>query len=191
MLIRTVALATTLALSPVAAFADWQIDPSHTAVVFEVEHFGYSEVTGVFPTVEATIDSFDPEDLDTAKFSVTLDATAITTFWGPRDEHIKSPDFLDVAKFPEITFVSTAVKTTGDGTADVTGDLTIKDVTKPVTFKATVNKIGESPVMPGTQVAGFTLTGEIDRTEFGVDTYAPAVGAIMPVTINVELNNKS
>ncbi|MGX1096590.1 YceI family protein [Amorphus sp. MBR-141] len=191
MLIRTVALATTLALSPVAAFADWQIDPSHTAVVFEVEHFGYSEVTGVFPTVEATIDSFDPEDLDTAKFSVTLDATAITTFWGPRDEHIKSPDFLDVANFPEITFVSTAVKTTGDGTADVTGDLTIKDVTKPVTFKATVNKIGESPVMPGTQVAGFTLTGEIDRTEFGVDTYAPAVGAVMPVTINVELNNKS
>lgn len=191
MLIRTVALATTLALSPVAAFADWQIDPSHTAVVFEVEHFGYSEVTGVFPTVEATIDNFDPEDLDTAKFSVTLDATAITTFWGPRDEHIKSPDFLDVAKFPEITFVSTAVKTTGDGTADVTGDLTIKDVTKPVTFKATVNKIGESPVMPGTQVAGFTLTGEIDRTEFGVDTYAPAVGAVMPVTINVELNNKS
>lgn len=191
MLIRTVALATTLALSPVAAFADWQIDPSHTAVVFEVEHFGYSEVTGVFPTVEATIDSFDPEDLDTAKFSVTLDATAITTFWGPRDEHIKSPDFLDVANFPKITFVSTAVKTTGDGTADVTGDLTIKDVTKPVTFKATVNKIGESPVMPGTKVAGFTLTGEIDRTEFGVDTYAPAIGAVMPVTINVELNNKS
>ena len=191
MLIRTVALATTLALSPVAAFADWQIDPSHTAVVFEVEHFGYSDVTGVFPTVEATIDSFDPENLDTAQFKVTLDATALTTFWGPRDEHIKSPDFLDVAKFPEITFVSTSVKTTGDGTADVSGDLTIKDVTKPVTFKATVNKIGESPVMPGTDVAGFTLTGEIDRTAFGVDTYAPAIGAIMPVTINVELNNKS
>ncbi|MGX1306620.1 polyisoprenoid-binding protein YceI [Amorphus suaedae] len=191
MLIRTVALATTLALSPVAAFADWQIDPSHTAVVFEVEHFGYSDVTGVFPTVEATIDSFDPENLDTAQFKVTLDATALTTFWGPRDEHIKGPDFLDVAKFPEITFVSTSVKTTGDGTADVSGDLTIKDVTKPVTFKATVNKIGESPVMPGTDVAGFTLTGEIDRTAFGVDTYAPAIGAIMPVTINVELNNKS
>ena len=170
MLIRTIALATTLALSPVAAFADWQIDPSHTAV---------------------QIDNFDPENLDTAKFTVTLDATAITTFWDARDTHIKGPDFLDVETFPEIAFVSTSVKTTGDGTADVTGDLTIKDVTKPATFKATVNKIGESPVMPGTNVAGFTLTGEIDRTAFGVDAYAPAIGAVMPVTINVELNDKN
>jgi len=191
MLIRTIALATTLALSPVAAFADWQIDPSHTAVVFEIEHFGYSDVTGVFPVIEAQIDNFDPENLDTAKFAVTLDATAITTFWDARDTHIKGPDFLDVETFPEIAFVSTSVKTTGDGTADVTGDLTIKDVTKPATFKATVNKIGESPVMPGTNVAGFTLTGEIDRTAFGVDAYAPAIGAVMPVTINVELNDKN
>ncbi|MEW5422798.1 YceI family protein [Amorphus sp. 3PC139-8] len=191
MLIRTLALSTALTLAPVAAFADWQIDPSHTAVVFEVEHFGYSEVTGVFPKVEATIDTFDPENLETASFAVTLDATAVTTFWDARDEHIKSADFLDVETYPEITFVSTEIKKTGDDTADVTGDLTIKDVTKPVTFKATINKVGESPVMQGTEVAGFTLTGEIDRTEFGVDTYAPAIGAVLPVTINVELNNKS
>lgn len=191
MLIRTLALSTALTLAPAAAFADWQIDPSHTAVVFEVEHFGYSDVTGVFPKVEAQIDSFDPENLEGASFAVTLDATAVTTFWDARDEHIKSADFLDVASYPEITFVSTEIKTTGDGTADVSGDLTIKDVTKPVTFKATINKVGESPVMQGTEVAGFTLTGEIDRTQFGVDTYAPAIGAVLPVTINVELNNKS
>lgn len=190
MLIRSAVLAAALALTPTAAFADWQIDPSHTAVVFEIEHFGYSDVTGVFPKVEATIDTFDPDNLEAAKFSVVLDATAITTFWDARDQHIKSADFLDVETYPEITFTSTSVKDNGDGTAEITGDLTIKDVTKPVTFKAEVNKVGESPIAKGTNVAGFTLTGEIDRTEFGVDAYAPAIGAVMPVVINVELNNK-
>ncbi|WP_018699950.1 YceI family protein [Amorphus coralli] len=191
MLIRTALLASALAFTPAVALADWQLDPSHTAVVFEVEHFGYSDVTGVFPTVEATIEAFDPDNLEAAKFNVVLDATAITTFWDARDQHIKGSDFLDVEAYPEITFSSTSVKDNGDGTAEITGDLTIKDVTKPVTFQAEVNQIGESPIAKGTQVAGFTLTGEIDRTEFGVDAYAPAIGAVLPVTINVELNNKS
>lgn len=187
---RALALSSVIALTPAAALADWQIDPSHTAVVFEVEHFGYSDVTGVFPKVQAEIENFDPENLENAKFTVTLDATALTTFWEARDEHIKGSDFLDVSEYPEITFVATEIKETGDNTADVTGDLTIKDVTKPVTFEATVNKIGESPIMKGTNVAGFTLNGDIDRTEFGVDAYAPAIGTVIPVTINVELMNK-
>lgn len=190
MMIRTIALGAALALAPATAFADWQLDPSHSAVVFQVEHMGFSTVTGVFPAVEADIQNFDPDNLEQASVEVTLDATAITTFWEARDEHIRSGDFLDVENYPEITFVSTGVEQTGDGTAEVTGDLTIKDVTKPVTLTAKINKIGESPVQPGTQVAGFTLTGEIDRTEFGIDAYAPAVGAVLPVTINVELNDK-
>ncbi|ESR27319.1 YceI family protein [Lutibaculum baratangense] len=190
MILRSIALASTLALAPVAASANWQLDPSHSAVVFEVEHLGYSNVTAVFPEVAADIESFDPENLENASFSVTIDAGSITTFWDARDEHIRGGDFLDVANYPEITFVSGEITRTGDDTAEITGDLTIRDVTQPVTLQAKINKIAPSPMNPDQQVAGFTLTGEIDRTEFGVDAYAPAIGTVLPVTINVELNNE-
>lgn len=190
MLIRSIALASALAFAPAAASAAWQLDPAHSTVVFEVGHLGYSDVTGVFSKIEADIESFDPENLESASFSVTIDATSLTTFWEARDEHIRGGDFLDVENYPEITFTSTEITRTGENTAEVTGDLTIKDVTKPVTLQAQINKIAPSPMNPEMRAAGFTLTGEIDRTEFGVDAYAPAVGAVLPVTINVELNDK-
>lgn len=184
---RTVVFAAALSLAPLAASAqEWAFDPSHTSVSFQVNHLGFSNVTGFFREFEADV-SFDPDDLAATQVTFTIAADSVDTLWPARDEHVKPPDFLDVANHPEITFVSTGVETTGDTTATLTGDLTIKGVTQEVAFDATLNQIGPNPFNPEQQVAGFTLTGEIDRTDFGIDFGAPAIGATMPVTINVEL----
>lgn len=119
--------------------------------------------------------------------SVTIDASSLDTFWEARDTHVKGADFLDIEAHPEITFVSTGITKTGDDTADVAGDLTIKGVSQPVVFAATLNKIGPNPFDDSKQVAGFRLTGEIDRTEFGIDYGAPAIGAVIPITIDMEI----
>ncbi len=104
---------------------------------------------------------------------------------------MRGADFLDVSNHPEITFVSTSVVKTGDNTADLTGDLTIRGVTKSITLKAVLNKLGPNPFNPEAQVAGFTLTGDVDRTEFGVNYGAPAIGATMPLTIHLEMGPAS
>lgn len=186
MSLRAALFASTLALAPAAALAEWAVDPSHTHVSFTVDHLGFSDVKGVFREFDAEV-SFDPEDLAATAATFTIAAGSVDTLWGPRDEHIRSGDFLDVANHPEITFVTTAVEPTGEGTATVTGDLTIRGVTNPVKLDATLNAIGPNPFNAEQQIAGFTLTGEIDRTAFGIDFGAPAIGAVMPVTINVEL----
>lgn len=184
---RHLALAAAFALGPLAAQAQqWSIDPAHTSVTFRVDHLGFSEVQGAFRDFEADI-SFDPDDLAATDVAFTIDAASIDTGWEARDEHLRSGDFLDVSNHAEIVFVATGVTETGEGTADVTGDLTLKGVTQPVTFAAEVNQIGPNPFNPEQQIAGFTLTAEIDRTAFGVDFGAPAIGAVLPITVNVEL----
>jgi len=184
---HTLAFAAALVLAPLAASAqEWAFDPAHTSVAFKVNHLGFSDVTGFFREFEAEI-AFNPDDLAATSVSFTVDAASVDTLWAARDEHLRSADFLDVANHPKISFVSSSVASTGDTTATVTGDLTIKGVTKEVTLDATLNQIGPNPFIPEQQVAGFTLIGEIDRTEFGIDFGAPVIGATLPLTINVEL----
>lgn len=184
---RSLLLGSALLLAPLPALAaDWEVDPSHSSILFSVEHFGFSDVQGAFRSFETEV-NFDPEDLAATTAKVTIDATSIDTFWEARDEHIKSADMLDVATYPEITFVSTGVELTGENTAKITGDLTLHGETKPVTFDAVLNKLDANPFDASKRNAGFTMTGEIDRTEFGVDYAAPAVAAVIPITINVEL----
>ena len=181
-------LSSALAIAPLPLLAaDWTFDKSHTTVLFSVGHFGFSDTTGVFREFDGEV-SFDPENIAATEVSFTVDAGSVDTFWAARDEHIRSADFLDVETHPQITFVSTAVEQTGDDTATLTGDLTIRGVTQPVSLEAVLNKLDANPFNPQVQVAGFTLSGEIDRTEFGIDYGAPAIGTLMPLTINVELN---
>ena len=188
MTFRTLTFAAALALGPLAATAaPWTLDKSHAEIVFTIDHFGFSDVYGRFGAFDAEID-FDPEDIAATKATFTIEATSIDTGFEARDEHIRKADFLNVEEFPQIVFTTTGVEQTGETTAVVTGDLTLHGVTKAVTFDATLNKIGASPLNPEQQVAGFTITGEIDRTEFGIDTYAPAIGAVMPVTITFEMS---
>jgi len=186
-MIRSLILAVSLATAPLSALAaDWTLDKSHTIVSFEVNHLGFSTTQGVFRNVDAEI-TLDIDNIEAAEVSVTIDAASIDTFWEARDEHVRGSDFLDVENHPAITFVSTGVSKTGDTTAEVTGDLTILGETQPITLDAVLNKAGPNPFDDTKQVAGFRLTGEIDRTAFGISYGAPAIGTVIPVTIDLEI----
>ncbi|HWL72183.1 MAG TPA: YceI family protein [Geminicoccus sp.] len=167
-----------------AAPAPWAIDNSHTAITFTVDHFGYSTVHGFFRDFTGEL-SLDPEAPETSSVAFTIQADSLDTLFAKRDEHLKSADFLDVANFPTITFQSTKVEPEGDDSAKVTGDLTIKGVTKPVVLDVKLNKLEPSP-MTKTDTAGFTVTTVIKRSDFGVSAYVPAVGDELTVRIDTE-----
>jgi len=166
------------------------LDKSHAHVTFTVDHLGFSKVAGQFREFDAEID-FDPDAVENTQLRFVIQAASIDTFWTKRDEHIRGSDFLDVENHPEIVFEATSVTPTGADTADVTGDLTIRGVTEEVNFEATLNKMGPSPFDATKTIAGFTVTGEIDRTAFGVTYAAPAVGTIIPVEIHLEMSPAS
>ncbi len=168
-----------------AAAEPYVMDRSHAAVIFSVNHVGFSVIHGRFNDFSADID-YDPENLAASTVTFTLQTASIDTGWDARDTHIKSGDMLAVEEYPEITFVSKSVEVINDSQARVTGDVTIKGVTNEETFDVTLNKTGPSPMDPDLTVVGFTIEGELDRTAYGVDYFAPAVAATMPVRIDLE-----
>ena len=177
-----------LLASPYTASAEpYILDKSHAQVLFEVGHLGFSNVHGQFRKFDANI-VFDPENVEETQVNFVIDASSVDTFWEARDVHIRSKDFLDVENFPEITFVTTSVAPTGTDTADVAGDLTIRGVTQPAVFEAKLNKMAPSPFNPNQTIAGFTVTGQIDRARYGVTFAAPAVSTIIPIRIEVEMS---
>jgi polyisoprenoid-binding protein YceI len=154
-----------------AMAADYSIDKEgqHAFVDFKISHLGYSFITGTFRDFDGSF-SFDAAKPEDAKVKVTLKTASLFTNHAERDKHVSGGDFLNVGKFPEATFVSTSVKPTGknaDGklTADVTGDLTLLGVTKPVVIKSTFLGEGKDPW--GGYRAGFEGTTSINRTDFG------------------------
>ena len=180
--------AAAIAVLPLGAMAEpYVLDKSHAHVTFQVGHLGFSTTHGQFREFDADI-SFDPANVEATTVSFTIQTASVDTFWEPRDKHLRNKDFFDVENHPTITFVSTSVVPTGAETADVTGDLTILGVTQSVTMQAKLNKLGESPFQKGKQIAGFTVTGEIDRTAFGMNFAAPAVSAIIPIQVDLEMS---
>lgn len=186
---RLIALCLAALLTAGAAAAKpYRIDPDHTQITFTVSHLGFSLIHGQFRAFDMQID-FDPDDIEAATVELAIDAASIDTFSETRDRHTRTyRDLLNVESFPEIRFKSTGVRLTSAETADITGDLTIRDVTRSVTFKARLNRRGPSPIQRGVETIGFTVTGEVDRTEFGMSFAAPAVGAIVPVRIELEMS---
>ncbi|MGM0585394.1 MAG: YceI family protein [Pseudomonadota bacterium] len=178
------ALALGLAVLPAAA-EPYVMDKAHAQVTFRVDHLGFSMVTGWFREFDAEID-FDPDAIEESSVAFTIQADSVDTGWPDRDEHIRGEDFLHVEEHPEITFVSKEVELTSENTAEVTGDVTIRGATNEETFEVTLNNIGPSPFNEDQTIAGFTVTGEIDRTAYGVSFAAPAVGVTIPVRIDLE-----
>lgn len=174
-------------MAPVALAAPYVVDKSHAHVTFEVGHLGFSTVHGQFREFDAEI-NFDPGNVEATQVSFTINTASVDTFWEARDKHLRSKDFFQSDEFPVMTFSTSSVVPTGTETADVTGNLTIRDVTREITLQATLNKIGPSPFNPNQTIAGFTVTGEIDRTEFGMSYAAPAVRAIVPIRIELEMS---
>jgi polyisoprenoid-binding protein YceI len=181
------AAALTLAAAPALAADPWTIDKSHAHVTFKADHLGFSMVHGQFREFDAEI-LFDPENIAATALTFTIQAASVDTFWPERDKHIRSADFLNVEAHPTITFVSTKVEPTGENTAAVTGDLTMIGETRPVTFEATLNQIGPSPFNPAQTIAGFTVTGEIRRADWGMTYGGDAFAAVIPVRVDLEIS---
>lgn len=161
------------------------VDPAHTKITWSVSHFGFSTYLGQFSKVAATL-KVDPKAPASADLQVTVDTDSLGTLNPALDKHVKSPDFLDVASFPSATFKSTAVKATGERTADVTGDLTLHGVTKPVTLQVTFIQGGASPV-DRKYTLGFQGRVVLKRSEFGIKTYSPAIGEDVTLQIDAEM----
>lgn len=186
-MLRRLALLTALAFAPMAYAAPWTVDKSHASISFTVDHLGFSQTIGLFESFEMEID-FDPENVAASTVRAVIDTDSINTFWAKRDEHIRGGDFLDTGTYPQIIFESSAITPTGPDSADVSGTLTMLGETQPVTFQATLRKLGPSPFNPNRQIAGMQITGAIDRTAFGMGYGAPAIGTVIPVTINLEMS---
>lgn len=143
----------------------WAIDPAHTEVQFKVKHLVISTVSGKFEKFDGVVYSSKPDFSDAeAEFSVDVDS--VNTSQSDRDGHLKSADFFDAANHPKLTFKSTGVKKTGDSEYVMTGDLSIRGVTKPV--QLTVEYGGTTKDPWGNTKAGFEITGKINRKDFGL-----------------------
>ena len=169
----------------------WTVDQSHSHIGFEVKHMMVSKVKGVFDSYTANVEAADLADLTEANISFAFDVASINTRNEDRDNHIKSADFFDADQFPVITFESTSITKAGDS-FDVTGNLTIKDITKEVTFETEFNGKGTNPW--GQAVYGFEAETKINREEFGLtwntalETGGVLVGKDVKIKVELELN---
>ncbi len=169
---------------------NWTLDQQHIDLGFAVKHMMVATVRGRFTQVEADID-LDEQAPENSSVRAVVRVASLTTGNDERDAHLKSADFLDVARFPELTFRSTSVRRIGDSRFELTGDLTIHDVTKPVVLKGEFTGPVKSPW--GDRRAGFSLTGELDREAFGltwnvaIETGGVVVGKIVKLNIEAEL----
>jgi polyisoprenoid-binding protein YceI len=177
------ALAPGLVSLPVWAADSYTIDPRHTHPSYEIDHFGWSTQRGRFDRVTGTI-SLDP-DAKTGKVEVSMDANSISTGVDKLDEHLRSADFLNAAKYPSITFRAAKIKFGGDAPASVPGEITILGVTRPITLTITRFGCGPHPIFKR-YVCGAEASAVIKRSEFGMTKYLPALGDEVKLLINVE-----
>jgi polyisoprenoid-binding protein YceI len=168
------------------ATTKWVLDPMHSEVQFKVKHLVISTVSGFFKSFEGQLET-ENEDFTGAKIEFSLDVNSIDTTQPQRDEHLKSAEFFDAATYPKITFKSTSFTADGDD-YKLVGDLTIKDVTKPVTLA--VEYGGSAGDFYGNTKAGFEVTGKINRKEFGLvwDGVTEAGSIVVGEDIKLNMN---
>jgi polyisoprenoid-binding protein YceI len=148
----------------------WVLDPTHSEVTFKIKHLMISNVTGSFSKYDISVET-EGEDFLTAKASFTADIDSISTNNEQRDAHLKSPDFFDAAKFPQLKFKATKYENVdNDGSYELYGDLTIRDVTKQIKLDVEFGGVITDPW--GNSRAGFTITGKINRKEYGLAWHA-------------------
>jgi polyisoprenoid-binding protein YceI len=194
-LLNRIALPVTLAVfsavPAVAATSTWQLDPAHSAAQFSVRHLAISTVRGAFSNVKGTV-IFDDKDITQSSVNVNIDVSTVDTREPNRDKDLKSDHFFDVAHFPTMTFKSTKVEEAGTGKLKITGDLTIRGVTKSVVLDV------DGPTAPvkdlqGNQRAAVSATTKINRQDFGVkwnanmDNGGVVVGDEVSITIDAEM----
>ncbi|MBD8906727.1 YceI family protein [Methylorubrum zatmanii] len=152
----------------------YRLDPAHGKITWSISHLGFSTYYGQFTDVSGEL-VLDPKEPGKSTLSVTIGTGSVNGLNDTLNAHLKQPDFLDVEKFPQATFVSTSVDPTGPTTARVNGTLTLRGVSKPVSFDATFNQAGVNPVDKAYSV-GFDGWVVIKRSEFGVNAFLPLLG---------------
>jgi len=194
MIHRTALLVAAFALLASTLFAQapaWQIDSAHSAAQFAVTHMMVSTVRGQFNKLTGTV-NWDGKSFSSASVEVVIDTASVDTREAKRDDHLRSADFFDVAKFPTMTFKSTRIEPAGQGRLRMTGDMTMRGVTRPVVFEVS----GPTPAikdMGGNLRAGASATTTINRKEFGLlwnrtlDAGGVVVGDEVTVTVDIEL----
>ncbi|MEL7537725.1 MAG: YceI family protein [Pseudomonadota bacterium] len=161
------------------------LDKTHAYITFSYSHLGFSNPHVGFDNFDATLD-LDSANPENSKINVVIDAASINSRVAKFDEHLNGDDFFDTANHPSISFDSTSVTKTGDNTFDVTGDLTIKGMTKPVTLAATINKAANHP-MRKVPTIGISASTTLLRSDWGLGKFAPNVGDEVTIDIQVEM----
>ncbi|TNJ46709.1 YceI family protein [Phaeobacter sp. B1627] len=174
----------TVATSAFAAPEKYVLDASHSQVVFNYNHLGYSTTYGMFSGFEGEI-MFDQEDPAQSSVSVSMPVTSMITGWEARFGHFMSDDFFGATDDEMVTFTSTGIEVTGENTADITGDLTLNGVTKSVVLNAKLNQTGEHP-MAKKPWAGFDATTTLVRSEYELGQFAPFVSDEVQLFISIE-----
>ena len=164
---------------------EYGLDTSHGYITFSYSHFGYSNPQVGFNTFDLTM-NLDSADVEKSSIAVVIDATSIDSRVPEFNGHLNGPNFFDTAKHPTITFNSTSMKSTGESTYDVIGDLTIKGITKSVTLAATINKAANHP-RRNTPIVGVDATTTVSRSEFDMARAVPNVSDAVTISISVEM----
>jgi polyisoprenoid-binding protein YceI len=183
-----------LATPALAGASTWKIDPAHSAAHFAIKHLVVATVRGDMGPIAGTLE-LDETNPAKSTVTATVDATAINTRDAKRDEHLRSPDFLDTAKYPTITFTSTKVEKVSDTQYKVTGDLTLRGVTKPVVLTVEGSPTPVKDPFGNTKLGG-TATTRINRQDFGIawskslDAGGLVVADEVDITIDLELTKQ-
>jgi polyisoprenoid-binding protein YceI len=170
--------------SAFAAPVTYKIDPNHTNVLASWSHFGFSNPSLNFGQADGTI-VYDADKVSASSVQVTLPLTGLSALADQFYDHLTSADWFDAAKYPSATFKSTKVEAAGEGKLKVTGDLTVKGVTKPVVLEVKLNKAGVQPLAKR-EAIGFDATATVKRSEFGLGNYVPNVSDEVSLRITTE-----
>lgn len=167
----------------------WTIDPAHSSIDFTVKHMMIAKVKGTFHQFEASITG-DAHDLTSADIDFSIDLNSVDTRNSDRDAHLRSADFFEIEKFPNLTFKATSIKKSGDGEYSITGDVTLHGVTRSETFNAEFEGAGKDPW--GNEKVGFSATGSLKRSDYGLtynavlETGGVLIGDEIKVAIEIE-----
>ncbi|UWQ34495.1 YceI family protein [Leisingera sp. M527] len=178
------ALAAVAVTGAAAAPEKYVLDSSHSQILFDYNHLGYSTTYGMFAGFEGEI-MFDQEDPAASSVAVSMPLSMMFTGWQARFDHFMTKDFFDATEDETVSFTSTAIEVTGDNTAKISGDLTLNGVTKPVVLDAKLNQTGDHP-MAKKPWAGFDATTSVLRSDYNLGQFAPFVSDEVNIKISVE-----
>jgi polyisoprenoid-binding protein YceI len=189
---RTLAALSTIATLLVSATAgqaaDYTIDPTHSHILFTIDHFGFAKIVGLFSDFSGTL-SFDSNNVSASKLAVTVKTESLQTQFAARDKDLKGADWFNVTEFPEMTYVGSEFVKKDEHTGTITGNLTLHGTTKPVRLNVAVNKVGQNP-LDKINSAGFSARGTLKRADFGMKTFSGPIGDDVDLIIEIEAKQK-